>query len=344
MVFSTNQVRQLYVVDTVGTVTSASAPKTIECVTNAAGDTYFKYMGAGGMTRSDIIPAGNLISAKATSATHPSQEYHLKEYTVALKEDPIVGEDYVLRLVFNNFVGMSDEDVYIKYGAVHVTSETAAKDKFYKKLAISLYKNFSRELAKLVEIKIADKIVAGVKTENGEEVPVEADGTTIDCSGAENVVIVEALQEWTRGIKAYTNVNLAIYFTPITSEGEDVIWGTVTVDKTNGTKLTNGRAIADLEYFCMGERGDQYRNIGWPNVVPTTYLVANPETDKFYILDLHYAYVGDGENPQKSEKDITIVSTSMDQMNTLLEKFKDMGLVVLDGGDKGISSTKKFTA
>lgn len=60
----------------------------------------------------------------------------------------------------------------------------------------------------------------------------------------------------------------------------------------------------------MGERGDQYRNIGWPNVIETTYLV--DPADEYSVLDIHYAYVGSNEGVQKSERDITLVGSKAD--------------------------------
>ena len=66
--------------------------------------------------------------------------------------------------------------------------------------------------------------------------------------------------------------------------------------------LPEGQKIADLEYFCMGERGDQYRNAGWPNVIPTKYLV--DPTAEYDLYTIHYAYVGEGTHQEKSEKDI----------------------------------------
>lgn len=72
--------------------------------------------------------------------------------------------------------------------------------------------------------------------------------------------------------------------------------------------IGNGQKIADMEYFYMKERGDQYGNIGWPDVVKTTYLV-NP-SQEYSVIDIHYSYVGHNESVQMSEKDITIVGNS----------------------------------
>ena len=76
------------------------------------------------------------------------------------------------------------------------------------------------------------------------------------------------------------------------------------------------KKIADLEYFCMGERGDQYRGIGWPNIIPTKYMV--DPTKEYATLDIHYAYVGANESVQKSEKDITIVCADTTVLNGII--------------------------
>jgi len=74
---------------------------------------------------------------------------------------------------------------------------------------------------------------------------------------------------------------------------------------TDGVVIRNGKQIADLEYFLMGERGDMYRHLGWPNYVPTKYLV--DPTAAYDVIDIHYAYVGANHSVQKSEKTLTIV-------------------------------------
>ena len=45
--------------------------------------------------------------------------------------------------------------------------------------------------------------------------------------------------------------------------------------------------------------------MGWPNVIPTKYLV--DPSKKYDVLNIHYFYKGDGISVQKSEKDIQIV-------------------------------------
>jgi hypothetical protein len=128
----------------------------------------------------------------------------------------------------------------------------------------------------------------------------------------------------------------------VTYDGDEVTWGAtsytlgesgngIQVPGTfaDGTALTapdyfdagkgvvgEGKMIADLEYFCMGERGDVYRNINWPNSIPTKYLV--DASKEYYVLNIHYSYIGSNESVQKSEKDITLVAEDKDYFNQVV--------------------------
>ena len=334
MVFSTNQVRQLYVVTAVqgtankvdGTVAESAAAGTIALKKDKEGkNLYFQYKGADNLMRSDLINIDNILSVKAVGADANTQKYALKKAVVKLDSNvnsgnPIGGQDYILRICINPYVGMSDEEPYFKYGAVHAMRGMKPSE-FYTKLAASLYKNFSRELSKMLEFTIDGKTVGRVKTTaDGTETLIDTTGAAITIADtyADGVTITEVEQEWTRGIKEQSHVNFTVIPTTVTFDGEEVKWGTVTVSNSSTTR-NNGRLIADLEYFCMGERGDQYRNVGWPNVIPTKYLV-DPDT-AYNVLEIHYAYVGPNEGPQRSEKDITIVCSTKATLNKLIGQF-----------------------
>lgn len=334
MVFSTNQVRQLYVVTAVqgtaqktdGKVSESDTAGTIALKADAESkNLYFQYKGADNLMRSDLINKDNILYVKAVSAEADTQKHALKKAVVKLDSnvnggEPIGGQDYILRICINPYVGMSDEEPYFKYGAVHAMKGMKPSE-FYTKLAASLYKNFSRELGKMLEFTIAGKVVGRVKTTAaGTESLIDTTGAaiTVPEGYVDGITITEVEQEWTLGIKEQTHVNFTVTPTTVISDGDEVKWGTVTYDKSN-TVRNNGRKIADLEYFCMGERGDQYRNVGWPNSIQTKYLV-NPNT-AYNILEIHYAYVGPNEGPQKSEKDITIVCENKTNLNKLIGQF-----------------------
>ena len=331
MVFSTNQVRQLYVVTAVqstanktdGTVAESASAGTIALKTDKEGkNLYFQYKGADNLMRSDLINKDNILCVKAVSAEASAQKYALKKAVVKLDADinegkPIAGQDYILRICINPYVGMSDEEPYFKYGAVHAVKDMSPA-KFYTKLAASLFKNFSRELNKMLEFTISGKTVGRVKTSaDGTETLIDTSGAaiTVEDTYTDGITITEIEQDWVLGIKEQTHVNFTIIPTTVSYNGDEVKWGTVTYSNSTTTR-NNGRLIADLEYFCMGERGDQYRNVGWPNVIPTKYLV-DPDT-AYNILEIHYAYVGSNEGPQKSEKDITIVCSTKATLNKLI--------------------------
>lgn len=316
MVFSTNQVRQLYVAtdvkegaahvlatDTVGTI----ALKT----DNAKSHMYFEYRGVGGLVRSDLIDVDKVLYAKATPASALARK--LKKATVTLDAtvnggNPIAGQDYILRIVFRQYLGMSDEDQYQKYGMVHAYAGMTASD-FYKTLAISLAKNFSRELVPLVKFKIGATEV----TPNTKLADIAGD--------ADSLVIEEVEQPWTLGIQEQVPVYFEVYPTTVTFNSDERIWGEVEMGDTGAANaIKDGKIIADLEYFCLGERADQYRNIGWPNAIPSKTLV--DPTKEYHVLDIHYAYVGSNECVQKSEKDITIVSATKADINTLIDALK----------------------
>ena len=93
-------------------------------------------------------------------------------------------------------------------------------------------------------------------------------------------------------------------------------WGTVSdVTSVAVGYIKNGKRIADLEYFCMGERADLYRNVGWPNVVETEYVITPTEarTNEYDVIDIHYFYQGEGLNNDYSEKVITFVGEGLNE-------------------------------
>ena len=310
-VFSVNQARHLYVAKEVKTphVVSADAAGSIAVRTNKdKSHLYFEYKSADNLVRSDLIDIKNIMYAKATDIKDMQRE--LKAVTVTLDNtvnggSPVGGQDYILRIAFRQFVGMSDEDTYIKYGMVHAYNNMSASD-FYKELAKSLVKNFSRELTPLVKFTLAA----------GEEaVPVDVNTKWDTLSGEYTALVIDEVEQpWVLGTMAQVPVYFDVYPTTITVDGDERIWGIVEDTESEGY-VGNGKNIADLEYFCMGERGDIYRGAGWPNVITTTYLV--DPSKEYYTLDIHYAYVGSNESVQKSEKDITIVSADKATINSI---------------------------
>lgn len=335
--FSTNQVRQLYVAKALKTphVLASDAAGSIAVKNDTAKNhLYFEYKGADNLMRSDLIDIKNILYAKATDADAMAHE--LKSVTVTLDTNvnggaPVAGQDYILRIAFRQYVGMSDEDQYFFEYLVHAYAGMDA-DEFYKVLALSIAKNFSREVVPLIKIEVHSKatkseggfdsngymVVTPSTKDNGKSDstnPYYAGDTLV--TDIDSIRITEVEQPWRLGVMAQTPVYFTVQPVAVMVNGDERIWATVT-EGTNGT-IGNGKKIADLEYFCMGERGDIYRGIGFPHNIVTTYLVDPTKT--YYTFDIHYAYVGNNESVQKSEKDITIVCSDKTEFNKIVTAF-----------------------
>ena len=315
--FSTNQSRQLYVVKAYNaTVSADSAAGTIGGILGGSGapiedmvqgkQVMFKYKGADSVLHSDLIPVNCIGYAKAIKAA--DMVTVMKKVKVALKSDVaggevVSGQDYVLSINFKNFFSSGDASQYFKDAAVHGTTGMTATQ-FYAKMADSLNAAFSRE-------------PGATKTTN----PYVK--FTSDANG---LYIEEKPQEWALGTKKARRIMFDVFCSTIYTGGDDLVWGEVTdvtpakASAVVGTNaIGNGQQIADLEWFCMGERGDQYRNAGWPHVIPTTYLV--DPTKQYNVLELHYAFIDTGVNSYRTEKEITIVSDSAEELNKFITAF-----------------------
>lgn len=356
-IFTANQVNQVYALKSDSTVVanldaSHQITKSNNLGSVGVGVTpdgtglYFKHLGAGGVTRSDLIDVNNIMYIKATPASKMSRE--LKTALVTLNSEaitsskPIAGEDYILRLKFQNPVGMSPDNQYWKYGVVHATASMTASD-FYKTLAISVAKNMSREAVQLIKVFL--------KTASAD-VEVTASTSASSLSGTyTGLLIKEVEQDWILGIKQQKPLIFTVEPTWIKNGNNEVVWGDVvysdkrkTVGGANpentvvttgqpasaGT-IVNSKLMADYEYFYMGERGDQYRMVGWPDYVPTTYIVDANHQFGYDTVAIHYSYIGANHAVQKSEKDITFIiprstasnPTSLDsKATTLLNAIK----------------------
>lgn len=299
MVFSTNQVRQLYVALANGQLTNAGDLKVNK--TDDGKQLYFTYVGAMGDTmRSDLIDVDKItsITVQKASAMAKKRVCHLVTLDSAVNGGtPITGQDYILRLLFRQYVGMSEANTMNKYGEVHVATDMSASD-FYKKMAISVVQNCSKDINNLVEVELqtADSTV-----------PVSITTKEKDLGGTyTGILIYEGKLVWRLGRVSQGTIPFECQFVDVVYNGDDVKWGVTSLVPEKDKALPQGELIADLEYFCMGERGDTYRNMGWPNAIETKYLVDPTKT--YDIITIHYHYEGTGLSSDKSEKDIQIAA------------------------------------
>lgn len=273
---------------------------------------------------SDIVRRGQ-YEMKLTTASEmakPLKQAVLKLDSSVNGGEPVTGQDYIVDIMVSNYICMADESTLVKFGAVHATNNMSASA-FYLELAKSFARNFSRDVNKFFEIYL-----------EGETTPTEVTVTskhTAPEGGFTGVIIKEVSQEkdYVRGEVPVNTINFQVIPKTIINEGEEV--NPFTIEEDGSVKITeqegekadraphigNGYEIADLEYFCMGERGDQYRQMGYPRTIRTKYTV--DETQEYDVLDIHFYFVGRGVDTQKSEKTITLVTSEFDKINKVEE-------------------------
>ena len=328
--FNVNQVRQLYVAKT--------APQAITSETDIAatldtagdfgysemdseGNFYFVSRGAtGDLVRSDIINAKSI--KHITYVTKTDDVYSLKRAKLQMLSttnsgNPVAGQDYTVVINFYQMFGFGVEDTYVKVGVAHATTGMTA-NQLLGNLAVSLFQNLSKDELELAKIYCASTLLTPAN------VAAHLAGTTPITGNS--IIIEEVEQPWERGIKSAIVVPFTVNGKPVTVNGDVLPWATVSED-TPVTTIKNTKKIADLEYFCMGERGDWYRNVGWPHVVPTKYLVPADSTDAdgYNVLSIHYKYIGGGDEAASrlSVKDIQIASTTdLSTLKGVIEGYK----------------------
>jgi hypothetical protein len=130
--------------------------------------------------------------------------------------NPIIGQDYIVTINFRNYFGPDETHTYIKQAAVRAFDTDAST--FYKKLAISLVRNFARDIVKPIDVYLVTDGTVYIKVD--EKATIESLNGTFD-----EIVLIEKEQPWTLGVEEQTPINFEISFSPITFEGNERIWG-----------------------------------------------------------------------------------------------------------------------
>ncbi len=291
----TNESRQLYVVNSVvadaTTITDASAAGTTAIVgvagaTSPMGEDYARVIqkGIDTIVCSDLIKAKDVMSIHQTTAAEMQRPLKRVEVTLDPTVNsgaPVAGQTYKLDIYFREWIGISPEDRYYKFGAVRAfTGMTAAQ--FYNAMLASLQLNFKREPAKVLNFSV-DNAATPTK-----------------------IIIEEVEQPWNLGLSNSnaSRVNFEVGTDDVLLNGDYFPWGVVT-QVTPVNFVPNGKAIADMEYFYHGERGDVYRFMGWPNVWFTKYMVDATQT--YDTFDIIYNFSGANQESYFSRKVLTLV-------------------------------------
>ena len=265
--FSTSQVRQLYVVTGLADAVPTTEGNIQVKATAGNKEFYFLHMGKGGLVHSDLIPVKLVRSL--TQTPYAALHTKLKSKTVTVSGTPVVGQTYSLKLTFRNYIGMGDEDTTVKVGTFTVKNSSITAAQVAAGLKASLEAN--ADLASLCSITIASNVLT----------------------------ISEVEQPWELGKFPVAVIPFEVTLGTIVENGvTHNEWGTVAAGST--TTATDAiKKLADLEWFCLGDRASQDRQ-GGPYALESKTMINMAST--YDVINIQYAFQGEGVSVQFSEK------------------------------------------
>ena len=265
--FSTSQVRQLYVVTGLAEAVPTTEGNIKVKATAGNKEIYFLHKGKGGLVHSDLIPVKLVRSL--TQTPYAALHTKLKSKTVTVSGTPVVGQTYSLKLTFRNYIGMGDEDTTVKVGTFTVKNSSITAAQVAAGLKASLESN--ADLANLCSITIASNVLT----------------------------ISEVEQPWELGKFPVAVIPFEVTLGTIVENGvTHNEWGTVAAGST--TTATDAiKKLADLEWFCLGDRASQDRQ-GGPYALESKTMINMAST--YDVINIQYAFQGEGVSVQFSEK------------------------------------------
>ena len=246
----------------------------------------------------------NVMWGKLTTADALKKPY--KEVAVTM-DSVVKGADYVVKVSYPEAAGLGKEGWTTKTAVAHAISDKVQD--------------------------VYDAIAKALKTS------FAADGV-LEVSSEGGIVIypADATKNYKRGVRPVVIPDFEVTTNLVIVEGEEVAWATVeSKEATLVAAVTGGYRVADMEYFAMGERGDQYRMAGFPDVIETEYKI-DPKKE-YDVLVVHYAYKGANEGDYKSEKDLIIAGAkgSLDALATELAQTTKAVFTKVDTDETVIS-------
>lgn len=201
----------------------------------------------------------------------------------------VVGQDYVVRVSYPEVGGLGVEGWTTKTAVAHAKTGVVAD--IYADIVDSL------------KVALGTDGVLTVKYDSG--IVIEPTDVT---------------KNYKRGVRPVVIPDFKIETNLIIEEGEETSWATQTEAASATAVVTSGYKVSDMEYFAMGERGDQYRMAGYPDVIETEYLV--DPTKAYHMLVVHYAYKGANDTSYNSEKDLIVVSQTLSDLADIVTDLK----------------------
>jgi hypothetical protein len=292
--FSTNSVRHVVVANSynnslAGTTTvpasvnEANAGVVTSAVkVSATNELYLTYFNASGQeVKTDLIPIDKIRSV----SVKPYAPKCLRKDSISFAA-PVVGETYIIRLLIRSWGSGSAENQYFKHVGSYKAKTGDTADTLVDAFIASAAVNFARE------------------PQQNFTFAKELGATAADSK----LIISEIDQTWVQGKQQGRGLDYSIQFVKINSGGSEVYdWGTVTSIFKPFPGVGTSRLAADLEYFLLGERGDVYRNVGFPFTFDTKYLI--DQTANYSTIDIAYYTVEPSNGGAvQSEKVLTILA------------------------------------
>lgn len=331
MNFPTNQVIQLYVID--------GAASSIVPVTAVGGGVQFV------ITHNDgTVETTDVIKNRLWERFLANTDDYVQTKAATLKVvdgKAVAGQEYLISLEYRGKIGR--EDTYHKFFSVKATADMVSSGNataaFYKTLAKNMILQQGVENEPLYKVYIPS-------TSEGTTTYTPVDKTNVDSATytTEGLVVAEPLPYFKLGSFPESLMDITVGTSPIVVSNVEVNdWLTdgIGTGKKFGVvagvsqTLNNSRKLADLELFAKGERGNSNALANWPdNIQPSLYIdstTAHNATSSTELANgyttytVHYAYVGDNQSNQKSERDAIFCvkgASNPSTSNTVMNKIK----------------------
>ena len=282
-----NQVRHLYVVSE---LVSGSLPDALGelAVKGEAGKSlWFQHYGQGGLTSSDKIDVDKIRYVKQTAKAQMNDT--IKSHTITVTKVS-AGQVYEIKLRFLNYIGQGAQDFTYRLGTYRAKKTDAAAD-------------IAEGLAKSLQDTLGLKKGASASDIKNYKEPI----ATVTYSGAV-ITVNEVEQYWQLGKFPVAQMPIEVGLNGVVIDDDYLDYEWATIAEGSPIVLSNaGKKIADLEYFCMGWRADEYRLVGYPRNMDTAYMVNPNDATGYDLIDIHYFFQGTGVSVQQSEKELTLV-------------------------------------
>ena len=304
--FNTYQTRNLYVVKDFLASGEPDAAGELAMGTTATGEIFFKYFNGDGLaTRTDLIRPASIISLKKTKAA--DMDTPVPAYTITLNSAVTlancVGKVFTLTINLHQLLSYDMNDsMAVTASVIGDSTNTANATAFY--LAVKgAIENVTPKFTKAAAYTVS--------------------------SSSSGVVVTPAPGAYRRGLLSKDIFTLSF---SSRLHGDDIAWADVAEAASATVKIPSVYAIADLEEFALGERGDQFRGYAYPHNYEPTYLV--DLTKEYDMVSIEFAWQGNAENIQKSPRMIQLaceVSGSGSQATSDAESIYDAVAAAMAG-------------